>query len=43
MAKQIDKMSVFLPVYNEEGNLKNTYKNVKENLEKNVSEYEIIW
>lgn len=42
MAKQIDKMSVFLPVYNEEANIKNTYKNVKENLEKNVSEYEII-
>ena len=42
MAKQIDKMSVFLPVYNEEANIKNTYQNVKENLEKNVSEYEII-
>lgn len=42
MAKQIDKLSVFLPVYNEEANIKNTYKNVKENLEKNVSEYEII-
>lgn len=35
-------MSVFLPVYNEEANIKSTYKNVKENLEKNVSEYEII-
>lgn len=42
MAKQIDKMSVFLPVYNEQANIKTTYKNVKENLELNVSEYEII-
>ena len=42
MARQIDKLSVFLPCYNEEANLKNTYLNVKENLEKNVSEYEII-
>jgi len=42
MARQIDKLSVFLPCYNEEANLKSTYLNVKENLEKNVSEYEII-
>ncbi len=42
MARQIDKLSVFLPCYNEEANLKNTYNNVKENLEKNVSQYEII-
>jgi glycosyltransferase involved in cell wall biosynthesis len=42
MAKQISELSVFLPCYNEEANLKNTYKNVKENLEKNVSRYEII-
>ena len=42
MARQIDKLSVFLPCYNEEANLKNTYLNVKENLEKNVSKYEII-
>ncbi len=42
MSKQIDKMSVFLPIYNEQANIKNTYNNVKENLEKNVKEYEII-
>lgn len=42
MARQIRELSVFLPCYNEEANLKNTYRNVKENLEKYVSKHEII-
>ncbi len=42
MAKQIKELSVFLPCYNEEANLKSTYKNVKTNLEANFDEYEII-
>ena len=42
MARQIDKLSVFLPAYNEESNLEKTVKNVIENLEKNVSVWEIV-
>lgn len=42
MAKQIKTLSVFLPAYNEEANLENTYKNVKENLQKNFEDWEII-
>jgi len=42
MARQIDQLSVFLPCYNEEANLKKTYLNVKKGLEANVSTYEII-
>ena len=42
MSRQIEKLSVFLPAYNEEASLKNTVKNVVENLEKNVSEWELI-
>ncbi len=42
MTRQIDKLSVFLPAYNEEANLENTVKNVIENLEKNVSVWEIV-
>jgi len=42
MARQIDSLSVFLPCYNEEANLEKTYKNVKGNLERNVSRHEII-
>jgi len=42
MARQIDKLSVFLPAYNEEANLEKTVKNVTENLKKNVSTWEIV-
>jgi glycosyltransferase involved in cell wall biosynthesis len=42
MVGQIEKLSVFLPAYNEEANLKQTVKNVVENLSKNLSEWEII-
>ncbi len=42
MAKQISNLSVFLPAYNEQDNLGNTVKNVKENLEKNFDDWEII-
>jgi glycosyltransferase involved in cell wall biosynthesis len=42
MVEQIDKLSVFLPAYNEESNLSNTVKNVVENLKKNVSTWELI-
>jgi len=42
MSGQINKMSVFLPAYNEEANLENTVKNVVENLEKNITTWEII-
>lgn len=42
MARQIDKLSVFLPAYNEEANLEKTVKNVTENLQKNVSTWEIV-
>jgi glycosyltransferase involved in cell wall biosynthesis len=39
---QIEKISVFLPAYNEEKNLNSTVKNVLENLKKNFSEWELI-
>jgi len=42
MARQIENLSVFLPAYNEEANLERTVKNVIENLEKNVSQWEIV-
>lgn len=42
MARQIEKLSVFLPCYNEEANLKKTYQNVKKGLEDNVKDWEII-
>lgn len=42
MVRQIEQMSVFLPCYNEEANLKKTYLNVKKGLESNVKDYEII-
>lgn len=42
MSRQIDKLSVFLPAYNEEANLGKTIKNVVENLKKNVSTWELI-
>jgi len=42
MTRQIEKLSVFLPAYNEEANLERTVKNVVENLKKNVTEWEII-
>lgn len=42
MAKPITELSVFLPIYNEEANIKKTFKNVKDNLVKNVSQWEII-
>ncbi len=42
MSRQIEKLSVFLPAYNEEANLQRTVKNVIENLQKNVSEWEIV-
>lgn len=42
MTRQIEKLSVFLPAYNEEANLERTVKNVIENLKKNVSIWEIV-
>lgn len=42
MSRQIEKLSVFLPAYNEEANLERTVKNVTENLKKNVLEWEIV-
>ena len=42
MVGQIDQLSVFLPAYNEEANLKQTAKNVVDNLNKNVATWEII-
>jgi glycosyltransferase involved in cell wall biosynthesis len=42
MSRQIEKLSVFLPAYNEEANLQRTVKNVVENLQKNVSIWEIV-
>ncbi|HOX96131.1 MAG TPA: glycosyltransferase family 2 protein [Candidatus Woesebacteria bacterium] len=42
MARQIDKLSVFLPAYNEEANLERTVKNVVENLQKNISTWEVV-
>lgn len=42
MTRQISKLSVFLPAYNEEANLERTVKNVIENLKSNVAEWEIV-
>jgi glycosyltransferase involved in cell wall biosynthesis len=42
MTRQIEKLSVFLPAYNEEANLQRTVKNVIENLKKNVTDWEIV-
>lgn len=42
MGRQIEKLSVFLPAYNEEANLERTVKNVIDNLQKNVSEWEVV-
>lgn len=42
MVRQIDKLSVFLPAYNEEANLSHTVKNVVDNLNKSVSTWELI-
>ncbi len=42
MSRQIEKLSVFLPAYNEGANLEKTIKNVVENLKKNVPIWELI-
>lgn len=42
MATQIDKISVFLPTYNEEGNIKNVVVKTKEVLENIASTWELI-
>lgn len=42
MAKQISKLSVFLPAYNEQDNLTGTVRNVSDNLKKNFEDWEII-
>jgi glycosyltransferase involved in cell wall biosynthesis len=42
MKATIDSLSVFLPSYNEAENIKKTVKNVKENLEKVASKWEIL-
>jgi len=42
MSGQIEKLSVFLPAYNEEANIEKTVNNVVDNLKKNVSEWELI-
>lgn len=42
MTRQIEKLSVFLPAFNEEANLERTVKNVVDNLQKNVSEWEVV-
>lgn len=42
MSRQIDKLSVYLPAYNEEANLASTVQNVVQNLEKNVATWEVI-
>lgn len=42
MAKLIKELSVFLPCYNEAGNLPKTAKNVLENLERVAEKYELI-
>lgn len=42
MAYLIDELSVFLPAYNEAGNLESTVKNVVENLEKYAKTWEVI-
>ncbi|HCQ31286.1 TPA: glycosyltransferase family 2 protein [Candidatus Collierbacteria bacterium] len=42
MSRQIEKLSVFLPAYNEGPNLENTIKNVTNSLKKNVPIWELI-
>lgn len=42
MARQIEKLSVFLPAYNEGASITKTVKNVTYNLNKNVSTWELI-
>jgi len=42
MSRQIDKLSVFLPAYNEGANLDKTVQNVVTNLKKNVTDWELI-
>lgn len=39
---QIDKISVFLPAYNEEANLESTVKNVLKGLKENFKDWELI-
>jgi len=42
MKNGLKSLSVFLPAYNEAENIENTVKNVRENLEKYASEWEIL-
>ena len=42
MSGQIEKLSVFLPAYNEEANIEKTVNNVVGSLKENVSEWELI-
>ena len=42
MKKIIEQLSVFLPAYNEEGSIVNTFNNVKINLERIAAKWEII-
>ncbi len=42
MARQIEKLSVFLPAFNEEASIEKTVKNVTDNLNRNVSTWELI-
>lgn len=42
MARPIEKLSVFLPAYNEAASIAKTVKNVTDNLNKNVSTWELI-
>ena len=42
MSRQLDKLSVFLPAYNEEANLGKTIENVIGSLKMNVTEWELI-
>lgn len=42
MEKKFDELSIFLPAYNEENNLKKTIDNVVENVTKNVSKWELV-
>lgn len=42
MARQIEKLSVFLPAYNEEASIEKTVKNVTDSLKKNLSIWELI-
>lgn len=42
MARQIEKLSVFLPAYNEEASIEKTVKNVTDSLKKNLPVWELI-